>query len=90
MLPSYLSLVSDMTNSANSHRFLERFFVNRHLDRDVRKIVIDTFVRFGGYCTVVLAVLMELGNRTNHEGQVGDNLQREELEYSVSTRNVSL
>lgn len=55
-----------------------RLFVHRHLDGDVRKVVVDGFVRERGDGGVVFRVLVVLDDRADSEGDVLDELHAEE------------
>ena len=52
----------------------------------MRQCIIHDLVRSGRNSTVILAILVELRYRADNEGDIGDNLQGEELicEHSKS------
>lgn len=74
--------VSNKKDKEGLHGFFQTLLVNRHLNSDMWKSIVDLFVGLGSDSTVILAILVELCNRTNNERQIGNDLQREELEES--------
>ena len=70
----------------NSHRLFQTLLIHRHLDRNMREVVVDRLVRARRHCRVVFAVFMELCDGTDHERDVGDDLEGEELESWVRVR----
>jgi hypothetical protein len=61
------------------HRLDKTFLVNWHLDRDMRKVLVDFWVRFWFYCGIVHGVLMVLGDRSKDEANIAYQLKAEEL-----------
>ena len=66
----------------------QALLVHRHLDGDMREVVIDDLARPGLDGGVVLRVLVVLRDRAYAHSDVLDNLEREEL-YAWKNRGIS-
>ncbi len=67
----------------HSHSLFQTFLVHGHLDGDVREPGIHGFVGSRRLGRVVLGILVELSNRAEDEGQIGDDLKGEELRKEI-------
>jgi hypothetical protein len=74
-----------MIDDGYSHSLTQALLVNRHLNCDMGKTVVDSRIRWGFNGRVVLAVLMIVSDWTENAGELSDDLERKELEWTMST-----
>lgn len=69
------------------HRLAKTLLVDWHLDRDVWEVLVNFWVWIRLYCGIVHRIFVVLGNWTENETNVANELKAEELSCKVCYEN---